>query len=78
MKISKQEKHDFIDAISQEVFRKPLKDLKWENLNTLTCNVIARRLGGELDESTQQQLIQYVLSVRDNFPRIKTHYEWQD
>ena len=78
MKISKQEKHNFIDAISQEVFRKPLKHLKWENLNTLTCSIIARGRGGEIDEPTQHTMVQYILSIRDNYPRIKTHYEWND
>jgi hypothetical protein len=78
MKLDISEKQQYIEAVSQEIFHKPLNELKWENINTISCNLITRKRNSELDASTYKQLSTHLLSIRSSFPRNKTTYDWMD
>ena len=76
MKLSTLEKQTYLNVISQEIFHKPVKNVSWENMNTLLCNVIAR-CPGELNDSERNQLIAHIKEQRQTYPTTKT-YDWMD
>lgn len=77
MKLSQDEKQKYVDAISKDIFHRPLKQLSWENLNTLYCSVIAR-CPNELDYPERNQLVSYIKEIRPNYERTKEDYEWMN
>jgi len=52
MNITKKEVDEYLDAVSKEIFRKPLNQLNIENIQTLKLSLIFRKRNEELDEET--------------------------
>ena len=76
MKLSALEKQNYLNAISHEVFHTPVKNISWENMNTLVCNVIAR-CPGELNDPERNQLVAYIKEQRQSYLQTKS-YDWKD
>ena len=76
MILLKKEKRDYVDAISKEIFRMPLKKITWENLNTLICSVISR-CPLELGYEERDEIISFIKSIRKDYPQTKS-YSWSD
>lgn len=76
MKLSTLEKQTYLNAISKEVFLKPVKNISWENINTLLCNILSR-CPGELSDSERNQLVAHIKEQRQIYPQTRT-YEWMD
>ena len=66
MKIPQNELSAYANAVSKEIFNKPLNKLVQTEANTLMISFISRERCGEIDNDTYQQVNAYVKNI--NFP----------
>ena len=69
MKIPQNELSAYANAVSKEIFKKPLKDLIQTEANTLRLSFIMRKRYEEIDEDTYQQVDSFVTSIKFKDPR---------
>lgn len=78
MNLTNEEKKNYIDAISDIIFKKPFHTLLWKQTNTILCNIIVRNRTNEIEDDESEQLLNYTKEQRILSEQPKPHYNWMD
>ena len=79
MELNDEQKYQYLNAITEDIFKKPLYKITWEQSHTLSMNVITRnRNTDEFEGNESTQLLDYIKKNQKFLDRKKTHYKWMD